>query len=219
MTDAPVHYLKISIKDPMRSHDGFGAHINYQIDTNSNIPGYIYGDTNVIRRYSDFTWLSTELSRVCAGCIVPALPEKQTVGRFYPEFVESRRRALERFLVNVAAHKELNTSPVFIAFLQADDAALHAAKDYSVIATKKISTKAIAWFEEKVNVMTIGKVTRPINLSIVLHLRLQNGNVLQFFNTSLYESNPSNVSFPVCLNDCISFRNHTIANVNVCLND
>ena len=171
MTDTPVHYLKISIKDPMRSHDGFGAHINYQIDTNSNIPGYIYGDTNVIRRYSDFTWLSTELSRVCAGCIVPALPEKQTVGRFYPEFVESRRRALERFLVNVAAHKELNTSSVFIAFLQADDAALHAAKDFSVIATKKISTKAMAWFEEKVNVMTIGKVNfcrsfRKLNFSI-----------------------------------------------------
>jgi hypothetical protein len=162
MTDAPNHYLKISIKDPRRSHAGFTAHIMYQIDTNSNIPGYIYGDTNVIRRYSDFTWLSTELSRVCAGCIVPALPEKQTVGRLYAKFVESRRRALERFLINVAAHKELNTSAVFIAFLQADDAALQAAKEYSTVAAKKISASAMAWFEGKVNVMTIGKVPKHI---------------------------------------------------------
>ena len=77
-----VHYLRISIRDPVRSHESFGSHINYHIDTNSNIPGYIYGDTNVIRRYSDFTWLAADLSRVCAGCIVPALPEKQTVGRY-----------------------------------------------------------------------------------------------------------------------------------------
>ena len=158
MSDAPVHYLKISIKDPVRSHESFGSHINYHIDTNSNIPGYVYGDMCVIRRYSDFTWLSSELSRFCAGCIVPALPEKQTVGRFSPDFIESRRKALERFLLHVAAHKELNRAPVFIAFLQADDAVLKEAKEISKSEAKKISATALAWFEGKVNSLSTGKV-------------------------------------------------------------
>ena len=38
--------------------------------------------------------------------------------RFSSEFVESRRKALERFLLRVAAHKELNTLSVLIVFLQ-----------------------------------------------------------------------------------------------------
>ena len=172
MSDSHVHYLKISIRDPVRSHESFGSHINYHIDTNSNIPGYVYGSTNVIRRYSDFTWLSTELSRVCAGCIVPALPEKQTVGRFSAEFIESRRRALERFLLHVAAHKELNTSPVFIAFLQADDVALKNAKELSKSVAKKMSTSAMAWFEGKVNAYSTGKVFLLFLLFLLLLMSL-----------------------------------------------
>lgn len=179
MSASPVHYLKISIKDPVRSHESFGSHINYHIDTNSNIPGYIYGDTSVIRRYSDFTWLSSELSRFCVGCIVPALPEKQTVGRFSPEFIESRRRALERFLLYVAAHKELNTSPVFIAFLQADDAALKEAKDISKIETKKMSTTALEWFEGKVNSLSAGKVRKEYKNIIYYLLFLTHLNILK----------------------------------------
>ena len=126
--------------------------------TNSNIPGYVYGETNVVRRYSDFTWLSTELSRVCAGVIVPALPEKQTVGRFSTEFVEARRRALERFLLRVAAHQELNTSPVFIAFLQAGEDSLKDAKEASKSVMKKMGASLSSWFEGKVNLITTGKV-------------------------------------------------------------
>ena len=126
--------------------------------TNSNIPGYVYGETNVVRRYSDFTWLSTELSRFCAGVIVPALPEKQTVGRFTTEFVESRRGALERFLLRVAAHQELNTSPVFIAFLQAGEDSLKDAKEASKSVMKKMGATLSSWFEGKVNLITTGKV-------------------------------------------------------------
>lgn len=161
MSDAPVHYLRISIKDSVRSSESFPSHINYNIETNSNIPGYVYGDKLVARRYSDFSWLAAELSRVCPGCIIPALPEKQTVALYSVEFVESRRRALERFVLNVAAHKELCISPVFISFLQADDSALKIAKDASKSGAKKMTTNAIAWIEGKVNLLSTGKVSGP----------------------------------------------------------
>lgn len=158
MADTPELYLHISIISPVRSHEGFGSHTTYDIDTNSNIPGYKYGDTRVERRYSDFVWLSTELSRVCAGCIVPALPAKQTVGRFSDEFIESRRKALERFLLLVAAHKELNTSLAFVAFLQADRKGFEATKDLSESTTKLLSKSALAWIDNKVNSLSVGKV-------------------------------------------------------------
>lgn len=63
------------------------------------------------------------------GAIVPPLPEKAVVGRFEASFVETRRRALERFLERVAAHPELTGSADLVLFLQADEAQLQQAKD------------------------------------------------------------------------------------------
>jgi hypothetical protein len=62
-----LSYSFISDSPLMYHLNSFGSYISYHIVTNSNIPGYVYGETNTCRRYSDFTWLSTELSRVCAG--------------------------------------------------------------------------------------------------------------------------------------------------------
>jgi sorting nexin-1/2 len=126
--------------------------------TDSNIPGYVKGETTIGRRYSDFNWLSAELSRFCAGVIVPALPEKQTVGRFSTEFVEARRRSLERFLLRIAAHQELKTAPVFIVFLQSNEDSLKEAKEASKSGIKKISASLTSWFEGKVNSLSTGKV-------------------------------------------------------------
>ena len=55
-------------------------------------------DSAVVRRYSDFVWLVSQLEKEYAGAIVPPLPEKQAVSRFGAEFVEGRRRMLEKFL-------------------------------------------------------------------------------------------------------------------------
>jgi sorting nexin-1/2 len=144
----------------------YGSYVNYHIVTASNIPGYAYGETNVGRRYSDFTWLAQELSRFCAGVIVPALPEKQTVGRFSAEFVEARRRSLERFLLHIAAHPELNIAPVFISFLQANEDSLKEAKEASKAGIKKIGASLTSWFEGKVNALSAGKVRNDILILI-----------------------------------------------------
>ena len=139
-------------------NDSFGPFTAYRIVTNTNIPGFIYGEILVERRYSDFVWLSGELSRVAPGVIIPALPEKQYIGSMLASFIETRRKALERFLLRIAAHHDLNRSAPFIAFLQADEIGLRVAKEAAKKEHKKMSTTAIAWFEGAVNSFSAGKV-------------------------------------------------------------
>lgn len=112
----------------------------------------------MIRRYSDFTWLSGELSREFPGVIVPPLPEKQSVGRFTVEFIESRRRALEKFLHRIAMHNELGNSQYFVIFLQASDAGLTEAKNEAKTLKAKGGGSSMGWLEGTVNTLTSGKV-------------------------------------------------------------
>jgi hypothetical protein len=70
-----------------------------------------------VRRYGDFEWLSDQLANTYPGIIIPPVPEKQAVGRFSPDFVEQRRRGLERFLLKISMHPVLVESHHFITFL------------------------------------------------------------------------------------------------------
>mmetsp|Transcript_19608 Transcript_19608/g.33300 ORF Transcript_19608/g.33300 Transcript_19608/m.33300 type:complete len:512 (+) Transcript_19608:61-1596(+) len=122
--------LHISVTDPTKCKEGFGTstYISYKIHSTTDRPQFATGSHSVVRRYNDFTWLVGELSYEFPGAIVPPLPEKQSVGRFSDEFIESRRRALEKFLTRVAAHHELGTAQCLIVFLQADETGLNEAK-------------------------------------------------------------------------------------------
>lgn len=126
---------------------------SYKIHSNTSRSGYESGAHSVVRRYSDFTWLSGELSREFPGVIVPPLPEKLTVGRFGDEFVDSRRRGLEKFLHRIASHSELSNSQYFIVFLQAAEAGLNEAKNET---KPKPKTTTIGWLEGTVNNLTTG---------------------------------------------------------------
>jgi hypothetical protein len=100
-------------------------------------------------------WLTTELTRNYPGIIIPAIPEKQAVGRVSPEFVETRRRALEKFLHRVAEHQELSASSAFVIFLQADDAKLKQSLESSKAAKAKLSDTAKGWFQSSMNNLTV----------------------------------------------------------------
>ena len=89
--------------------------------------------TSVLRRYSDFLWLYERLHVERSGAIVPHLPEKQAVSRFSPEFVEDRRRCLEKFLRRVVLHPELWDSTCLSTFLGADDVTFQRAKSSGVV--------------------------------------------------------------------------------------
>lgn len=111
------------------------------------------------RRYSDFAWLNATLSNEFPGTILPPLPEKQTIGRFSSEFIESRRRALERYLQRISRHPDLSNSSTFLAFLQENDEnAFHKFKDDAKGNKPKSSTFNFQWFEGTVNSLTNTKV-------------------------------------------------------------
>ena len=75
----------------------------------------------VARRYKHFTWLHDRLHEQFAGVSVPPLPDKQVQGRFQADFIENRRRGLQRFLNRVANHPVLGASSVFRHFLSVTD--------------------------------------------------------------------------------------------------
>ena len=72
------------------------------------------------RRYRDFLWLYTSLHANNPGVVIPPPPEKQAVGRFDSNFVESRRAALERMLNKTAAHPTLQHDGDLKLFLESE---------------------------------------------------------------------------------------------------
>ena len=74
----------------------------------------------VTRRYRDFLWLYNQLHSNNPGVVVPPPPEKQAVGRFDTNFVESRRAALERMLNKTAAHPILQHDSDLKIFLESE---------------------------------------------------------------------------------------------------
>jgi sorting nexin-1/2 len=73
------------------------------------------------------------------------------VARFSSEFVEARRRALERFLRRIASHAEFIESEIVVAFLENDPASLHKLKENRIAARSKSSSSSkMSWFESTI---------------------------------------------------------------------
>jgi hypothetical protein len=90
---------------------------------------------------SDFVWLYSTLQTNFPGSIIPAVPEIQKVSRF-GDFVDSKRRPLEKFLNRIAAHVELSKSPIFHVFLNGNEA------DFGKATAKApLSARAKEWLE------------------------------------------------------------------------
>lgn len=110
--------LEIAVSDPFKQGEGMNAYVSYKVNTRTNLPQFEHGQLAVVRRYSDFVWLRAQMMKVYPGIIVPPLPEKLMVGRFSEDFVEGRRRALERFLMRVSIHHILRDCEHFKLFLE-----------------------------------------------------------------------------------------------------
>ena len=135
--------LSIAVSDPVKQGEGLKAHISYKINTKTDLPEFDMSQFSVIRRYSDFVWLISQLSRDYKGYIIPPLPEKSVVGRFTPSFIETRRRALEHCLNRIASHAVLRKSDHFKAFLEAKDDGLLIQK---TAAKQEASSKSKGFF-------------------------------------------------------------------------
>jgi sorting nexin-1/2 len=110
----------ITVGDPHKVGDLTSSHIVYAVQTKTTSKAYKNPDMNVTRRYRDFLWLYNSLHGNNPGVVVPPPPEKQAVGRFDTEFVESRRQALERMLNKIAAHPVLHHDADLKIFLESE---------------------------------------------------------------------------------------------------
>eukprot|EP00298_Acanthocystis_sp_HF-20_P004951 c15255_g1_i1.p1 GENE.c15255_g1_i1~~c15255_g1_i1.p1 ORF type:complete len:425 (+),score=169.22 c15255_g1_i1:42-1316(+) len=110
----------VTVSDPMKHGEGIKAYTRYKVTTQCNIPNFDPNST-VMRRYSEFDWLHSQLKQNCVGVILPPFPEKSARGKFEPEFVEARRKGLEEYIQGVVAHPLLCTSPDLKTFLQSPE--------------------------------------------------------------------------------------------------
>lgn len=131
----------ITVGDPHKVGDITSSHIVYQVRTKvrhmarfdrgevltsiqTSSKAYRQPDFAVSRRYRDFLWLYNSLHNNNPGIVVPPPPEKQAVGRFDTNFVESRRQALERMLNKTASHPVLQHDADLKIFLESDSFSL-----------------------------------------------------------------------------------------------
>ncbi|OJJ82080.1 sorting nexin 1 [Aspergillus glaucus CBS 516.65] len=112
--------FEIVVGDPHKVGDLTGSHIVYQVRTQTTSKAYRQPEFAVSRRYRDFLWLYNSLHNNNPGVVVPPPPEKQAVGRFDTNFVESRRAALERMLNKIAAHPILQHDGDLKIFLESE---------------------------------------------------------------------------------------------------
>ncbi|KAJ5292619.1 uncharacterized protein N7443_008572 [Penicillium atrosanguineum] len=112
--------FEISVGDPHKVGDLTSSHIVYQIRTRTTSKAYRVPEFSVSRRYRDFLWLYNSMHGNNPGVVVAPPPEKQAVGRFDTNFVESRRAALERMLNKIAGHPILQHDGDLKIFLESD---------------------------------------------------------------------------------------------------
>lgn len=78
----------------------------------------------VQRRYTHFQYLHANLNALFPLLSLPDLPEKRLTGRFSNDFLEVRRRDLERFLRRLVRHDLVRGHRAFLAFLETEDEAV-----------------------------------------------------------------------------------------------
>lgn len=139
---------RISISDPQKQGEGMSAFISYKVHTEflrpvDKLPA---GSTvfNVIRRFSDFVWLREAMHEAFPYLLVPALPEKQALGRLNADFVDVRHRALQRWIDRVCHHPELGACDAVVKFTTLSDASFAALRDASRSASAVVSSAAVA---------------------------------------------------------------------------
>ncbi|KAF2691497.1 Vps5-domain-containing protein [Lentithecium fluviatile CBS 122367] len=110
----------IHVGDPHKVGDLTSSHTEYSVMTKTTSKGYRNPEFTVSRRYRDFLWLYNQMHNNNPGIIIPPPPDKQAVGRFDAEFVESRRAALERMLNKITAHSVLQHDGDLKLFLESD---------------------------------------------------------------------------------------------------
>eukprot|EP01126_Amoeba_proteus_P060597 TRINITY_DN802_c0_g1_i1.p1 TRINITY_DN802_c0_g1~~TRINITY_DN802_c0_g1_i1.p1 ORF type:complete len:145 (-),score=10.67 TRINITY_DN802_c0_g1_i1:125-559(-) len=108
-------FIYCTVLDPQTQRDESGKPIftTYLVSTETTFPQYSSRTFSVRRRYNDFVWLRNHLERKMEQkgkrLTIAELPGDTVMswlgpGRFEPDFIESRRKALATFLTSVVNH-------------------------------------------------------------------------------------------------------------------
>ncbi|XP_038842960.1 sorting nexin-30-like, partial [Salvelinus namaycush] len=121
--DGETRDLFVTVGDPKKHVSTMETYITYRVVTKTTRVEFDLPEYSVWRRYQDFDWLRTKLEDSQPTHLIPPLPEKfvmkGVVDRFSEEFVETRRKALDKFLKRVADHPVLSFNEHFNSFLSA----------------------------------------------------------------------------------------------------
>ncbi|TKS88086.1 Sorting nexin-7 [Collichthys lucidus] len=117
--DANTKDLFISVDNPESHVTAIETFIMYRVVTRTMRSEFDSSEYEVRRRYQDFLWLRSRLEENHPTLIVHPLPEKFVmkgmVERFNDDFIETRRKALHRFLNKISEHPILKQGPGFLS--------------------------------------------------------------------------------------------------------
>ncbi|RXN27925.1 sorting nexin-7 isoform X1 [Labeo rohita] len=118
----------VTVDNPESHVTAIETYITYRVVTKTTRSEFDSSEFEVRRRYQDFLWLKGRLEEAHPTLIVHPLPEKFVmkgmVERFSEDFIETRRRALHRFLNKIAEHPIFSSTEDFKIFLTAESGEL-----------------------------------------------------------------------------------------------
>eukprot|EP00798_Chlamydomonas_sp_ICE-L_P022012 gene22012-29070_t len=99
---------------------GVEYYMSYPLSTTTTMGAYDSAELSVQRRFSDFVTLADILQGFFPGCILPPRPKRNVVEgrRMAPEFIETRRIALQRYLNRLGVHPIIGKSTALQLFLE-----------------------------------------------------------------------------------------------------
>ncbi|KAI4871269.1 hypothetical protein NFI96_019796, partial [Prochilodus magdalenae] len=138
----------ITVDNPESHVTAIETFITYRVLTKTTRSEFDCSEYEVRRRYQDFFWLKSKLEEA-HPTLIP-LPEKFVmkgmVERFNNDFIETRRKALDKFLNRIADHPILSCSEDFKMFLtaQAAELASHKKQGPSFLSRMGDTVRAVA---------------------------------------------------------------------------
>uniref|UniRef100_A0ACB8F3I3 Sorting nexin-7 n=1 Tax=Sphaerodactylus townsendi TaxID=933632 RepID=A0ACB8F3I3_9SAUR len=115
--------LFVTVDDPESHITVIETFITYRVVTKTTRGEFDSSEYEVRRRYQDFLWLKGKLEEAHPTLIIPPLPEKfimkGVMERFNGNFIETRRKALHKFLNRVVDHPTLTFNEDLKTFLTA----------------------------------------------------------------------------------------------------
>ncbi|KAM4872611.1 sorting nexin-7 [Thomomys bottae] len=142
--------LFITVDEPESHVTTIETFITYRIITKTSRGEFDSSEFEVRRRYQDFLWLKGKLEESHPTLIIPPLPEKfivkGMVERFNDDFIETRRKALHKFLNRIADHPTLTFNEDFKVFLTAEawDLSSHKKQGPGLLSRMGQTVKAVA---------------------------------------------------------------------------